>query len=71
MTFWGGICDTYAATADESGTEIRVTVGVAHHDPKKICAMIAKKETVSVTLHQTLGERQVVDANTGKALPKS
>ncbi|WP_371652304.1 MULTISPECIES: hypothetical protein [unclassified Streptomyces] len=71
VTFWGGICDTYAATADESGTEIRVTVGVAHHDPKKICAMIAKKETVSVTLHQTLGERQVVDANTGKALPKS
>ncbi|GAA0625632.1 hypothetical protein [Streptomyces crystallinus] len=70
VTFWGGICDSYAATADESGTEVRVTVGVAHHDPKKICAMVAKKETVSVALHQGLGARRVVDANTGQALPK-
>ncbi|MGP9021226.1 hypothetical protein ACT1U9_22870 [Streptomyces sp. BR1] len=70
VSFWGGVCDTYAATADESGKDVRVRVGVAHHDPKKICVMLAKKESVTVDLHQTLGARQVVDADTGQALPK-
>ncbi|MEU1077692.1 MULTISPECIES: hypothetical protein [unclassified Streptomyces] len=70
VTFWGGVCDTYAATADESGDQVRVSVGVAHHDPQKMCVMVAKKETVSVTLHQTLGAREVVDARTGTPLPK-
>ncbi|MFD9796385.1 hypothetical protein ACFWXK_36135 [Streptomyces sp. NPDC059070] len=71
LTFWGGVCDTYAATADESGSGVRVRVGVAHHDPKRVCVMLAKKETATVTLDRTLGAREVVDADSGKALPKS
>jgi hypothetical protein len=70
VTFWGGVCSTYTATADESGDGVRVKVTGQVKDPKKMCIMLAKQQTVSVQLHEALGARKVLDADTGKELPK-
>ena len=70
MTFWGGVCSTYTASADESGDGVRVKVTGQLKDPKKMCIALAKQQTVTVQLHQALGARKVVDADTGKELPK-
>ncbi|MFF3693631.1 hypothetical protein [Streptomyces sp. NPDC002221] len=70
VTFWGGVCSTYTATADESGDGVRVRVTGQVTDPKKMCVALAKQQTVSVELHQALGARKVLDADTGKELPK-
>ncbi|MGW2812034.1 hypothetical protein [Streptomyces sp. NPDC001415] len=70
VTFWGGVCSTYTATADESGDGVRVKVTGQIKDPKKMCVMLAKQQTVSVELHQAIGTRKVLDADTGKELPK-
>ncbi|MET9362821.1 hypothetical protein ABZX93_18145 [Streptomyces sp. NPDC006632] len=71
VTFWGGVCSTYTATADESGDGVRVKVtGQARQDPKKMCIALAKQQTVQVELHESLGARTVIDADTGKELPK-
>ncbi|MGW2859304.1 hypothetical protein [Streptomyces sp. SDr-06] len=70
VTFWGGVCSTYTATADESGGGVRVKVTGQVKDPKKMCVLLAKQQTVQVQLHEALGARQVIDADTGKELPK-
>nr|WP_193587895.1 hypothetical protein [Streptomyces sp. MBT27] len=70
VTFWGGVCSTYTATADESGDGVRVKVTGQVTDPKKMCVALAKQQTVSVELHQALAARKVLDADTGKELPK-
>ncbi|MEV6044721.1 hypothetical protein [Streptomyces xanthochromogenes] len=70
VTFWGGVCSTYTATADESGDGVRVKVTGQGTDPKKMCVALAKQQTVSVELHQALAARKVLDADTGKELPK-
>ncbi|MFE4874140.1 hypothetical protein [Streptomyces sp. NPDC056682] len=70
VTFWGGVCSAYRASADESGGGVRVTVTGKVRDPKKMCVALAKQQTVTVELNQPLGARQVVDADTGKELPK-
>ncbi|WP_323177882.1 hypothetical protein [Streptomyces sp. NBC_00083] len=71
VTFWGGVCSTYTATADESGDGVRVTVTGQVKDAKKMCITLAKQQTVPVELHQSLGARKVIDADTGKELPKT
>ncbi|MEU9100902.1 hypothetical protein [Streptomyces sp. NPDC048361] len=70
VTFWGGVCSTYTATADESGDGVRVRVTGQVKDAKKMCIALAKQQTVSVQLHQSLGARKVIDADTGNELPK-
>ncbi|MFG2720296.1 hypothetical protein ACGFW5_18670 [Streptomyces sp. NPDC048416] len=70
VTFWGGVCSTYTASADESGDGVRVTVTGQVTDPKKMCVALAKQQTVRMELHQALGARKVLDAATGKELPK-
>ncbi|MEU9194085.1 hypothetical protein [Streptomyces hundungensis] len=70
ITFWGGVCSTYTATADESSDGVRVKVTGQVTDPKKMCIALAKQQTVSVELAQTLGSRKVIDADTGKELAK-
>ena len=70
VTFWGGVCDTYTASADEAGDGVRVKVTGQLKDPKKMCVALAKQQTLSVQLHEALGARKVTDADTGKELPK-
>ncbi|AXK32783.1 hypothetical protein DVA86_09125 [Streptomyces armeniacus] len=70
VTFWGGVCHKYAAKADESGDKVTVTVEEGEREPGKACVMIAKQQTVDVTLDKPLGDREVVDARDGEPLPQ-
>ncbi|MDX3055357.1 hypothetical protein PV394_09425 [Streptomyces sp. NE06-03E] len=69
VTFWGGVCSTYAARATEDGSTVRITVTESKPDPGKACIMIAKELTRTVTLDEPLDGRKVVDAGTGEPVP--
>ncbi|GAB2833711.1 hypothetical protein [Streptomyces daliensis] len=69
LTFWGGVCDKYEASADESGERVEVTVEPKDPDPDKMCVKMAKRQTVEVELDKALGDREVVDAKDGDTLP--
>jgi hypothetical protein len=69
ITFWGGVCGGYEASADESGKTVKVTVRPKQTDAKKVCVKMAKRLTVEVELDKALGGRKVVDATDGDALP--
>ncbi|WP_431193176.1 hypothetical protein [Streptomyces tendae] len=67
VTFSGGVCADYEATASESGG--RVTVKVTETPwPDKVCIMIAKQYRQTVRLDAPLGDREVVDAR-GEPVP--
>ncbi|MFI1091265.1 hypothetical protein [Streptomyces sp. NPDC020917] len=66
VTFWGGLCGTYQATADETATQVAVKVTETPAKPGKVCPMIEKALTAQVTLKQPLGDRKVVDATDGQ-----
>ncbi|MFD0025094.1 hypothetical protein [Streptomyces sp. NPDC058382] len=70
VTFWGGVCSTYKASAREDGSTVRVTLTESTPDPKKMCIKVAKKLTRTVTLDQPLGDRKVVEAGSGSAVPQ-
>ncbi|NUL04918.1 hypothetical protein HRW07_17125 [Streptomyces lunaelactis] len=71
VTFWGGVCSNYAATATESGSQVKVRISETNPDPKRVCIAIAKELTEKVTLERPLGDRKVVDAATGEAVPRN
>ncbi|WP_406001332.1 hypothetical protein [Streptomyces sp. NBC_00829] len=71
VTFWGGVCSDYAAKATESGETVKVAITETNPDPKRVCIAIAKELTEKVTLGKPLGDRKVVDAQTGEAVPRS
>ncbi|MFJ8857283.1 hypothetical protein ACIRD8_02510 [Streptomyces sp. NPDC102451] len=70
VTFWGGVCSTYAARATEDGSTVRITVTESKPDPGRACIMIAKELTRTVTLDEPLDGRKVVDAGTGEPVPR-
>lgn len=70
VSFTGGVCADYRATAVESGDEVKVTVTETPW-PKKVCIMIAKEFHRSVQLDEPLGGRKVVGSDgRGIALEK-
>ncbi|MFG2646518.1 hypothetical protein [Streptomyces sp. NPDC048436] len=69
VSFWGGVCSDYAASADESKDSVRVKV-TETHKKGEVCVAIAKEFTETVTLDQPLGDRKVVDAEGGKTVPR-
>ncbi|MEU2245795.1 hypothetical protein [Streptomyces sp. NPDC019224] len=70
VTFWGGVCSTYTASAREDGETVRVTVRETK-DPDKVCVMIAKELTRTVALERPLDGRQVVDTASGSVVPRA
>ncbi|MFF9484055.1 hypothetical protein [Streptomyces sp. NPDC014676] len=67
VTFTGGVCADYEATARESGD--RVTVRVTETPwPDKVCILIAKQYQRTVRLDAPLGDREVVGAD-GEPVP--
>lgn len=70
VTFWGGVCSDYEARATETPDEVRVRIVEPNPDPDRVCIAMAKELTESVTLDAPLDGRKVVDATTGKALPR-
>ncbi|MCX5225744.1 hypothetical protein [Streptomyces sp. NBC_00233] len=69
VTFWGGVCSTYTVKADEQPDRVTVRI-VEKTDPDRVCIMIAKDFTKTVTLKSPLGDRPVVDAASGEAVPR-
>lgn len=70
VTFWGGVCGGYKATADESAKSVRITVRPKKpSDAKKVCVKMAKRQSVEVKLDKPLGDRKVVDGRDNDKLP--
>ncbi|MGA4963100.1 hypothetical protein [Streptomyces pseudogriseolus] len=67
VTFEGGVCADYKATASESGGEVTVRVTETPW-PDKVCIMIAKQYEQTLRLDAPLGDRQVVTAD-GEPVP--
>ncbi|WUO43925.1 hypothetical protein OHT57_13980 [Streptomyces sp. NBC_00285] len=67
VSFTGGVCGDYAATASESSGKVTVTVTETPWQGK-VCIMIAKEIQKTVTLDEPLGDREVVGSD-GKAIP--
>ncbi|MFD4118743.1 hypothetical protein ACFWSJ_35550 [Streptomyces niveus] len=68
VRFTGGVCGEYSLRADESGPAVKVEV--VDSAPKGgVCIAMAKSFTEKVTLDRPLGDRKVVDAVTGDAVP--
>ncbi|MFF5424328.1 MULTISPECIES: hypothetical protein [unclassified Streptomyces] len=70
VTFWGGVCSTYTATAEETGGKVAVRISEKPIDPDRMCVMVAKEISLTVTLDAPLGGRAVVDAESGQAVPR-
>ncbi|MGZ2362211.1 hypothetical protein LRE75_37055 [Streptomyces sp. 372A] len=71
VTFWGGVCSTYTASAREDGEAVRVAVTEKKAEPGKVCVMIAKELTRTVTLERPLDGRKVVDEASGSVVPRA
>lgn len=67
VSFTGGVCGDYAATAVESGGQVKVTVTETPWKDK-VCIMIAKEFHETVRLDERLGDRKVVGSD-GAAIP--
>ena len=68
LTYSGGLCDTYAASASESGSTVKVSVVATPKKPGTVCPMIIRSFTAKVTLDHPLGSRKVLDASDGQPL---
>jgi hypothetical protein len=69
LTFWGGVCSTYAAEAAEDGGVVKVRIVERDPDPERVCIALAKKLAVTATLEEPLGGRGVVGGD-GKPVPR-
>ncbi|WP_432161031.1 hypothetical protein [Streptomyces sp. NRRL F-5630] len=67
LRFTGGACARYRAHAEEKGGQVRVHL-TEEKKPGKVCVMIAKELTRSVTLDRPLGDRTVV-TTAGEPIP--
>ncbi|OKK08284.1 hypothetical protein AMK26_04520 [Streptomyces sp. CB03234] len=68
--FWGGVCSKYTVEAEQSGTQVKLKVVETPIEPGRVCILIAKELTGTVTLDEPLGDRQVVDAASGERVPR-
>ncbi|MGW0584474.1 hypothetical protein ACWD25_53260 [Streptomyces sp. NPDC002920] len=67
VSFTGGVCGDYKATAEETSDQVTVTVTETPW-PDKVCIMIAKEYHQTVRLDEPLGDRKVVGSD-GKSVP--
>ncbi|MDQ0580532.1 hypothetical protein [Streptomyces rishiriensis] len=67
VSFTGGVCGDYKATATESGDEVKVTVTETPWKGK-VCILIAEEYHQTVHLDESLGSRKVVGSD-GGAIP--
>ncbi|MEU1517721.1 hypothetical protein ABZ490_37205 [Streptomyces sp. NPDC005811] len=67
VSFTGGVCADYAASAKESDGQVTVTVTETPW-PDKVCILIAKQYHETVRLDAPLGSRKVVGSD-GAAVP--
>ncbi|GAA3617088.1 hypothetical protein ACG5V6_18495 [Streptomyces chitinivorans] len=67
--FWGGVCDEYRASAEESAGKVTVRITGEPREPGRACVMVAKDMTVEVGLDEPVGDRDIVDGK-GERLPE-
>ncbi|MFF3463192.1 hypothetical protein ACWCQN_36420 [Streptomyces sp. NPDC001984] len=67
VSFMGGVCADYKASARESADRVTVTVTETPW-PDKVCILIAKEYVQTVHLNAPLGDRRVVGSD-GKGVP--
>ncbi|GGZ26905.1 hypothetical protein CP967_25275 [Streptomyces nitrosporeus] len=70
VTFWGGVCSTYTAEAEEDASAVRVRITESEREPGRPCILVAKELTRTVALDAPLDGRKVVDAVTGAEIPR-
>ncbi|MFD9337894.1 hypothetical protein ACFWBF_26365 [Streptomyces sp. NPDC060028] len=70
VNFWGGVCSTYGLEVREESASVMVKITDTPQKPGQACIMIAKEMSLTASLQQPLGDRKVVDATTGKPLPR-
>ncbi|MFJ6795688.1 hypothetical protein [Streptomyces sp. NPDC091268] len=70
VNFWGGVCSTYALEVREEPKSVIVTIKDTPAGPGRSCIMIAKEMSLTAPLRAPLGDRAVVDASSGKPLPR-
>ncbi|MFE2171288.1 hypothetical protein ACFXB3_40420, partial [Streptomyces sp. NPDC059447] len=70
VNFWGSPCSTYALEARESAESVLVKITDTPNQPGQACIMLAQEMSATATLQQPLGSRKVLDATTGKPLPR-
>lgn len=70
VNFWGGVCSTYALEAREQPESVMVKITDTPNKPGQACIMIAQEMTVTAELREQLGDRKVIDATTGKVVPR-
>jgi hypothetical protein len=68
VTFWGGVCSDYSASATEEDGKVTVTVTDTPWEDK-VCILIAKAVERTVELDRPLGDREVVGSD-GKKIPE-
>lgn len=69
VRFWGGVCSDYSAWASEDGDSVRVKV-TGYAQEGKVCVAMAEELTETVHLKEPLGDRKVVDGESGRAVPR-
>ncbi|WP_436736563.1 hypothetical protein [Streptomyces sp. BBFR102] len=69
VRFWGGVCEKYAAEAEEKADGVTVRITGEPQEPGKVCVKIAKQLTAKVTLDEPLGDREVLGED-GSPLPR-
>ncbi|MFD6424341.1 hypothetical protein [Streptomyces sp. NPDC060198] len=70
VAFWGGVCGTYSASAEEDRTEVRVTITEPRPEPGTACVAMAERVTVPVALDAPLAGRTVLETASGKPIPR-
>lgn len=65
--FWGGVCATYTATAEESDKAVKVRIEGKRKEGQ--CIAVAERQSVKVTLDKPVGDRKVTDER-GERLPR-
>ncbi|MGI5483165.1 hypothetical protein [Streptomyces lavendofoliae] len=68
--FWGGVCSKYTVEAEETGAQVKLKVVETPIEPGRVCILIAKEITATVTLDQPPGDRRIVDAASGERVPR-
>ncbi|MGY0062487.1 hypothetical protein ACWY4P_39150 [Streptomyces sp. LZ34] len=70
VRFWGGVCESYTVSAEESSSQVKLEIKGKRLHPGRPCILIAKQIDKKVELDKPLGDRKVVDARTGETVPK-
>ncbi|WP_432036763.1 hypothetical protein [Streptomyces cucumeris] len=69
LRFWGGVCNTYSVSAEETSKQVTVEIKSKPKHPGRNCVLIAKEMTEKVSLDKPLDGRKVVDKSTDKTVP--